>query len=175
MNEIVSTINEKIGNEAGLDNVTLFGVAEPVVRREGDYMDVVIPVIIKPDGECMDVLHDDIRDITSYHRLKQKSYTTIMSKGFGNDPQRAVVYDMSLVVYGKRSAIDFMRLERICVRAIEDVAMRDKSVQTEVTTTNFNRIEVWQSEYAGLPFPIEPDIFLFKINYKLTRVQSPCH
>ena len=174
MNEIVSIINAKIGNEAGLDNVTLFGVAEPVVRREGDYMDVVIPVIIKPDGECMDVLHDDIRDITSYHRLKQKSYTTIMSKGFGNDPQRAVVYDMSLVVYGKRSAIDFMRLERICVRAIEGVAMRE-SVQTEVTTTNFNRIEVWQSEYAGLPFPIEPDIFLFKINYKLTRVQSPCH
>lgn len=175
MNQFVSIINQSIGEDAGLQNVAMLGIAEPVIRRDGEGVDMLFPVIIDPDGECHDVLHDDARNITLYHRLKKKTYTTIRTAGYGDDAQRAVVYDMALVVYGRRTAIDYMQMERICVHAIENAANGEKHVTTDVLETNFNRIEVFASEYSGLPFPIEPDIFLFKINYKLTRVQSPCH
>lgn len=175
MNAIVSNINEQIGTQSGLENIALFGIAEAVLVRESFESEKVLPMVIEAEGECHDVLFDDAKDVSLYHRLLTKTYSTQNAKGFGDTPQREVTYDMALVVYGKRKAIDFMQLERICVGAIENVTNEAKRMKTEVLSTNFNRLEVFAGEYVGLPFPIEPDIFLFKINYKLTRVQSPCH
>ena len=175
MNATIAKINSIIESKIGIENAVLFGVAEAVLVNEGEGFENVLPQIIDPNGECHDVLFDDANNVSLYHRLNSKSYVTSRIAGFGDTPQRSVVYDMSMVVYGKRTAIDFMRLEHLCVEAIENVAIGEKTIQTDVIATNFNRIAVFQSEYVGLPFPIQPDIFLFKINYKLTRVQSPCH
>jgi len=170
--DIIQIINNSIAETSGLDEkkMQLFGIADPVIIR--DEGDVLLPVAIDSDGECHDVLLDDAFDMSLFHRLNAKAYTTARTDGFGNDPKRVCVYDMSLFVSGKRYAIDLYRLEHLCVAAIEGAGARNAT--TEVTETDFNRIRVFMNEYTGIPFPLKPDIFLFKINYKLTRVQTPC-
>lgn len=172
---IVEEINAIIAATTGLneESMQLFGLADPVIVRDMGG-ETQIPVIIDADGECHDVLLDDNFDMSLFHRLNKKTYTTITSEGFGNDPKRVCVHDMSLFVSGKRSAIDMYRLEHLCVDAIEKVCAGKKRVKTEAVDTDFNRIRVFAAEYSGLPFPLQPDIFLFKVNYKLTREQSPC-
>lgn len=171
---IVEKINGTIADTSGLneDAMQLFGIADPVIIR--DEGDVTLPVIIDADGECHDVLLDDTFDISLFHRLNKKTYTNDRIKGFGNDPQRVCIHDMSLFVSGKRHAIDLYRLEHLCVAAIEGACMGMRNAYTEVSETDFNRIRVFTNEYSGIPFPLQPDIFLFKINYKLLRVQIPC-
>lgn len=172
MNGIIAKINEKIVADANLENMAMFGVADPVIVRDEDG-ETLFPVIIEPDGECHDVLTDDANDVHVYHRLNVKSYGTMPSSGYGDDPKRAVIYDMSMIVSGRRESIDPYRMEHLCVLAIEAAAEGKRST-TEVSMTNFNRMQVFSSEYTGLSFPIQPNIFLFKINYKITRIQSPC-
>lgn len=172
---IVEEINAIIAATTGLheESMQLFGLADPVILRDKNG-DATFPVIIDADGECHDVLLDDNFDMSLFHRLNKKTYTTMPSEGFGNDPKRVCVHDMSLFVSGKRSAIDMYRLEHLCVDAIEKVCTGKKRAKTEVTETDFNRIRVFVNEYTGIQFPLQPDIFLFKLNYKLTREQSPC-
>jgi len=170
---IVEKINESIAASTGLNEkaMQLFGLADPVILRDKNG-DATFPVIIDADGECHDVLLDDAFDMSLFHRLNKKTYTTDRIKGYGDDPKRVCVHDMSLFVSGKRHAIDVYRLEHLCVAAIEGAGARNAT--TEVTETDFNRIRVFVNEYTGIQFPLQPDIFLFKINYKLTRVQTPC-
>ena len=172
--DIIQIINNSTAETSGLDakKMQLFGMADPVIIR--DEGDVLLPVVIDSDGECHDVLLDDAFDMSLFHRLNAKAYTTARTDGFGNDPKRVCVYDMSLFVSGKREAIDLYRLEHLCVAAIEGACNGMKNAESEVTQTDFNRIRVFNAEYTGVPFPLQPDIFLFKVNYKLLRVQSPC-
>lgn len=174
MIELVNIINGSIAQQTGLNegSMNLFGIAEPVIIR--DVEDTLIPVVIDPDGECHDVLLDDAFDVSLYHRLNTKSYTTMRNDGYGGEPKRFCVYDMTMYVSGKRRAIDLYRLERICVAAIEGACKGSRNASSEAVQTDFNRIRVFSSEYSGLSFPMQPDVFLFKISYKLTRVQSPC-
>ena len=175
MNGIIADINEGIATRSALDHIALYGIADPVIVRDDEDGDNLFPVVIDADGECHDVLFDDANDVSAFHRLNTKTYQTMRVSGFGDDPQRVVTYDMSLYVSGRRSAIDQYRLEHLCVAAIENAANGEKRTSTDVVSTNFNRVQVFQSEYTGLQFPIQPNIFLFKINYKLTRIQSVCH
>lgn len=175
MIEIVSNINARIISDSMLDNTALYGIAEPIViRHDNDSQDIVYPVIIDIDGECRDVLFDDAHDIVSYHRLNKKTYATKPVDGYGDYPQRSVVYDMSMIVCGKRKIINAHNMERVCVRSIESATNYAKRITAEVAESNFNSPQVFSSEYTGVQYPIQPDIFLFKINYKITRIQSPC-
>ena len=172
MNEVVSNINALIEAAAKLGNIALYGVADPIVIR--DDSESIYPVIINNEGECHDVLFDDSKDLSLYHRLQSKSYNTTVVAGYGDDPQRSVVYDMSMIVCGKRSSINTYEMEQLCVSAIEGATNAKYRVKCEAVNTNFNRMQVFISEYTGVQFPIQPNIFLFKISYKITRVKSPC-
>ena len=61
----VERINETIAQTSGLnaDKMRLFGLADPIIIRDNDDMDVQVPVIINSDGECHDVLLYDKIDI----------------------------------------------------------------------------------------------------------------
>ena len=172
----VERINDTIAQASGLnaDKMRLFGLADPIIIRDNNNMNVQIPVVIEANGECHDVLLDDEFDMSLFHRLNKKSYTTITTEGYGNAPKRVCVHDMSLFVSGKRTAIDLYRLEQICVAAIESACEGVKNASSVVVESDFNRIRIFTSEWSNVEFPLQPDIFLFKINYKLSWVQSPC-
>lgn len=169
MNEVIN-INALIEAGVGLEHVSLHGIADPIVIHED--MEHIYPVIINADGECHDVLFDDSQDMSLYHRLNGKTYSTVQSAGYGDTPQRTVVYDMSLIVSGKRQSKNMYDVERICVQAIEGI--KNANTLPTVVSTNFNRMQIFASEYAGIQFPIQPNVYLFKTNYKITRIQSPC-
>ena len=173
MNTIISNINAQIKVAAMLNNIALYGIADPIVIH--DEQDSFYPVVIDTDGECRDVLFDDTKDVVIYHRLERKSYNTVYTSGYGDDPKRSVVYDMSMVVCGKRAAKNIYDMETICGRAIRSVSDAKHRATTEVVAVDFNSPRVFASEYTGVQFPIQPNIYLFKINYKITRIQSPCH
>lgn len=159
--------------------VATFGVADPVVVRDKDEdgNEIAIPVAIEPDGECHDVMYDDDNDVRIYHRVNKKDYTTITADGFGDDPRRVVAYDMAMVVCGKRSKIDVYELERLCCRAIEHAHVPNVgnvAGYAMPTQTNFHAIQVFTSEYSGVQFPYRPDVFLFKITYKINRAITNC-
>lgn len=172
----VERINDTIAQTSGLnaDKMRLFGLADPIIIRDNDDMDVQVPVIIDSDGECHDVLLDDEFDMSLFHRLNKKTYATITTEGYGNAPKRVCVHDMSLFVSGKRHAIDLYRLEQLCVSAIESSCYGVKNASSSVAESDFNRIRIFSAEWSNVKFPLQPDIFLFKINYKLSWVQSPC-
>jgi hypothetical protein len=172
MKEIVSNINAQIEVAAMLGNMALYGVADPIVVR--DESESVFPVIIADNGECYDVLLDDSKDVSLYHRLNMKTYGTVNTAGYGDKPQQTIVYDMAMVVCGRRDKINPHDMERACVFGITNTTNAKQRITCEVTTSNFNRLQVFTGEYTGVQFPIQPDIFLFKINYKITRTQSPC-
>lgn len=172
MNNIISNINAQIEVAAMLGNMALYGVADPIVIR--DENDSIFPVIIDNDGECRDVLFDDSKDVSIYHRLNTKTYGTVSTAGYGDIPQRSVVYEMAMIVCGRRDKINVYDMERACVFGIENTSNAKQRIKCEVITSNFHRPQVFASEYTGVQFPIQPNIFLFKINYKITRTQSPC-
>ena len=74
---IVEKINESIAASTGLNEkaMQLFGLADPVILRDKN-CDATFPVIIDADGECHDVLLDDAFDMSLFHRLNAKAYTT---------------------------------------------------------------------------------------------------
>ena len=69
---------------------------------------------------------------------------------------------------------DLYRLEQLCVAAIESACDGVKNASSSVAESDFNRIRIFAAEWSNVKFPLQPDIFLFKINYKLSWVQSPC-
>ena len=74
---IVEKINESIAASTGLNEkaMQLFGLADTVILRDKNG-DATFPVIIDADGECHDVLLDDAFDMSLFHRLNKKTYTT---------------------------------------------------------------------------------------------------
>lgn len=147
----------------------LYGVAEPVLVRDRD-KEKTLPAIVTCDGECLDVLADcDLNDVVLYHRMREKRYAPDAANSRGSRVIYRETHDMTLFVYGKRK-INFIELEN----ALSSVISRDNSCV--VASSNFNAIEVYASEYSGMPFVLNPNYFLFKINYQLTGIfDNGCH
>lgn len=144
----------------------LYGLAEPVLIRDTD-AEQTLPAIVKCDGECINVFKEcDVHDVTLYHRLQSKSYTA--KAGYGGRITYDEVCEMSLIVYGFRKAVNPYELEKtLCKAIIEDSAR-------SIGSTDFNAIQVFATEYSGMPFILNPDFFLFKINYRITSTLNRC-
>lgn len=169
--QIIDDINRAIADALEVKCAALHGLAEPIIIR--DVEDNEFPAVIERSGESHSVLHNDDVPYTIYHRLQTKSYTTDRRGGSGDEPRRIAVYDISLVATGHRAFVSPLRMESVCTQAINN-AGDGKTCLTDVVQSNFNRIRVYSEEFPGISFPLEPEIFAIKINYRITRVETPC-
>lgn len=167
------TFIEKVNNTivARLDGVKVnaMGIADPVViSEEGN--NVVLPAVISGEDICTSVFFDDVNEIVTYHRVLSKQYASA-KEGFGDDTTNNEVYNNCLIVAGKRP-LDQYDIEAICAQSLRDNA--DKYTRVEIAQSIFDRQSIFNAEYSGVEFPLQPNIFLIKISYKLTRLYSPC-
>lgn len=159
-------IEKLVGTKA---NAQLYGVAEPVLVRDHD-KERTFPAIVTCKGECLDVLADcDINDVVLYHRMRNKTYTPDSSHSRGSRVAYRSTLDMTLLVYGKRKVNQMTLEESLC-----NVISRESSCA--IMSSNFNALEVYAEEYRGMPFVLNPEYFLFKINYQITGIfDNGCH
>lgn len=165
MEKTIEQINKAVAarviEEFGKTDVCVFGLAEPVLVRDHE-SDTTSPAIVCSDGECR-VVYDalDSSIVTIYGRLQSISYERGTTSAYGNSQGYDQVADASLIAIGRRT-INSYRMERV----ICDVLGSVKGCQ--LASADFNAVQVWASEFPGVPYFINPDYFLFKINYKLS-------
>lgn len=161
MKQTIQHINHTIQHELHAYDVKAYQLAESVAMRSDE--EVTIPVLIMPSGECINVYGDtDKHHITLYHRLSNISYQKDDNASFGNRSAYTEEADMSLIVFGKREVISQFDMERIARSVIAS--------QTNCTLvgSDFNALQIFASEYAGVTYFMGSAYFLFKINYRIT-------
>lgn len=168
MRTFIEKVNNTIVTRLDGVKVNAMGIADPVVISEKD-SSVVVPAVISGEDICTSVFFDDVNEIVTYHRVLSKQYAS--AKGFGDDTTNNEVFNNCLIVAGKRP-LDQYDIDAICAQSLRDNA--DKYTKVEVTQSIFDRQSIFNSEYSGVEFPLQPNIFLIKISYKLTRMYSPC-
>ena len=154
--------NAIVGALQGL-KVSALGIAEPIIVTNED--ETEMPAIVLSDGECVSVL-DDESDICFYHKLNKKTYQRATNKGYGDKPSLQATYDMSLVVYGFRSKISAIEAEKRITASI--------ATMCDVGTVEFNRSTVFYSEFSGIQFFLQPNVFLFRVNYTQKKSLNNC-
>lgn len=166
MRHIIDDINASIAeNLLPSLNIKTYGVAESVSVRGDD--NVTLPAMVFPDGECVSVFSEvDMHDIVLYHRLQDIAYQEDARMSFGS---RSDTYtqtaDMALIVFGKRHSMNQFLVER---------AARDAIVANggALARSDFNALQVFAAEYAGVTYFLGTDYYLFKINYTLTSTYN---
>ena len=167
MENFIKKVNSILQDRFAFD-AQIYGIAEPLILREEE--DSMLPVI-NVDGECYSVLHDDIKNLTSYHRLVSKSYE-FAANGFGDSKTVRELYNFNLIVIGSREEYDQYEMESLFARTLIDC--EDKYNVVHVTQSTFDAQSIFASEYTGIQSILPLNLFCFKISYKLTQVQSPC-
>jgi predicted kinase len=104
----------------------------------------------------------DKHDVTLYHRLNDISFQEVTNQSFGSHKKYQEVDDLSLIVFGKRAAIDQFTMERIARKAIASIDART------VVRSDFNALQVFANEYLGVTYFLTPEYYMFKINYRIT-------
>lgn len=176
MNEAIKKINESISDYLGSRTVSscIFGLSEAINYDSGGN---VVPAIVDVTGELYTNLFDDEFQVGIYHKLNSKEYSTDASNGYGDARKVGETASMSLICYGKRDAVDCYDLERTIVDLINGVSYTDRArrVGCEVTGSLFNRQQVFSAEYSGLPMFLQPNVFIFRITYKISTAQRKCN
>ena len=162
----IQGINESIQHllnswHEGAFDLKAYELAESVAIR--DESGVTFPAYILPTGECLDVYSEtDKHDVTLYHRLNDISFQEVTNQSFGSHKKYQEVDDLSLIVFGKRAAIDQFTMERIARKAIASIDART------VVRSDFNALQVFANEYLGVTYFLTPEYYMFKINYRIT-------
>lgn len=168
MSDTINKINDRI-----VDNIRemcdkidgqIFGLSHTIgIRNE----EVSIPAVILPNGECISIYDEaDQHDIVCYHHMNSKSYQE-SANSFGNLRTYDEICDMSLVVFGKRRVSPYAIENALCAAISSDNG-------NVLQGTDFNSTQVFAQEFNGLANFLNPDFFLFKINYKITSTKSRC-
>lgn len=173
MDEIINIINGRITTETGDIECTkkINGLAEPVLLLDNQQQS--FPAIVSADGECDANLFDDKFKIGIYHKMNKITYVETGVKGYGDRKSIQQVADMSLISYGYRTVISPYKLAEKIRRAIAGTKHNGKEV-CSVMDANFNRVQVFAGEFGGIEFFLQPHIFLFRINYKITTALPEC-
>ena len=170
MENHINGINTRIGNTLKellpTSDLQSFGPAESIAVRD-DSSDVTFPAIVLPNGECYSVFGEtDKHDVTLYHRLNDISFQEDSKAAYGSGHGYSETDDMSLIVFGKRAGISPFRMEKIARQAIES----DNA--NTIVRSDFNSLQVFANEYAGVTYFLDPRYFLFKINYRITSTYN---
>lgn len=167
MHSVIQSVNEVLDGifKPGA-KVHFYGLAESVAAREKN-SEKVVPAIILPDGECYDVYGlADMKDATFYHRLQTTQFGSVQS--FGSAKNYEKTCDVSLVVFGKRNIYDqYVLADNVCaaLNGISNVTLQ---------SVDHNLLQVFATEYSGLSCFLDPDYFLFRINYRITSAFNRC-
>ena len=171
MKEIIHRINESIcaaiSQERASTDVKPYGLAESVAVRSDE--EVTFPAMVLPDGECISVYNEtDEHDVIFYHRLGGISYAEDSNASFGSRHVYTETADMSLIVFGKREQFSQYKVEQIARRAIAN------RLNCTLVSSDFNALQIFASEYAGVTYFMGSAYYLFKINYRITNT-SRCY
>lgn len=161
MNRIINKINIAITDSLKKGDILVHGLAEAVLIRESE--EKILPAIVCENGECDVNLFDDRFDCGFYHKLNGITYNEVA--GWGDDVRKQSVHDMSIVVYGKRSTFNPYIVEKAVCDAIGKTSKGD--IICLPISADFNRLQVFATEFSGYPFFLQPDVFLFKVNYRI--------
>lgn len=149
------------------EKLTLFGLAEPVLVRDSE-SETTSPAIVNVKGECHVVYSAlDYSDVTIYSRLQNIAYEDDPTTSFGSRKGYKQSADVSIVVLGKRK-LGIYNLERLLADAIS------ASGERVLSSSDFNAVQVWSSEFPGVPYFINPDYFIFKINFRINTSTARC-
>lgn len=162
---MIEKLNQAIENALNGLKTNIRGIAEPILVIDQDG-EMEMPAIVMADGECFPII-DDSSDLCSYHKINRKSYTRETNKGYGDKVAITSYDDMSLIVYGVRGKIAALEAEKKITRAISNIV--------NVESVEFNRTVIFGTEYSGVQFFLQPNIFLFRINYKIKQALPTCN
>lgn len=163
MKEYIQSINASISNRLPKHlEVDVFELAEPILIRDEE--DRMLPCIRNGyTGDCAHVLDEaDGFDLVIYHKLNGKTFIRRAASGYGDRPEVTCVCDLSLLVFGKSAKADMYDIET----QLEELLSMQKDV--ELQSADFNSVQVWGAEYTGVPYYLDPQFFLFRINYRLS-------
>lgn len=160
---MIEKLNNAIVNALQGLRVSALGIAEPIIVTNDD--ETEMPAIVLSDGECLSIL-DDESDVCLYHKLNKKTYQIATNKGYGDKPSIQANCDMSLVVYGFRDKISAIEAEKRITSAI--------ATMCEVSNVEFNRSAIFYSEFSGIQFFLQPNVFLFRVNYTQKKLLTNC-
>lgn len=161
---VIQQINDSIVGNMPLDwRIDAHAMAIPVVVRSDDDEESHFPAIIeRQTGECHYVFVDDDYDIGFYHRLLQKSYSTM--KGFGNCDKDVEISDIIVVCWG------FIKTTGKSADEIEQILIKSMPREAKLISSNFDAYGVFNSEFKKVDYFLSAEQFLFSLRY---RVQYP--
>ncbi|MBN2787420.1 MAG: hypothetical protein JXQ69_03755 [Paludibacteraceae bacterium] len=157
----VSAINTLLSS--GLCNITnqINGIAEPILVKEDEGDDEkYIPAIIDNNGECIYPFVEDEYKLGLYHRLLGKTYTHTSNGGFGDGKKTLCVSDLNMIIWGfKSSTLNQEDFEQYVYSKIAG--------SVSIQSVNFDRNNIFASEFKGVKFFLPPEVFLISIKYKV--------
>lgn len=179
MDNIVSAINDAVAAFLEKDNIqaNVHGIAEAAIIDDVGGEEQMRPAIISEDGEIDSDMFDDRYPVCFYHRLNGKTYSGNTNSGYGDNIGYTEEADMSMIVFGMRRAISAHALEEYITNIIQRVTHKKGGARgyCMVKSVSFDRRQVFSGEYSGVRFFIQPNIFLFKVNYKIITARNTCH
>lgn len=162
---INNTIARLVDTEECRIDLQAYALAESVAIR-GDE-EITFPALVLPNGECISVYGEtDKHDITLYHRLNDISFSENNTASYGSQNDYTETADMSLIVFGKRKALSPFEAESMARKAVAIAG------NTSLVRSDFNSLQIFASEYAGVTYFMSPEYYLFKINYRITRTYN---
>lgn len=179
MEQIIRAINDAtaafITNNGG--TVRANGLAEPILIDEVGGAEQVRPAVVRSDGEVDSDILDDRYSVNLYHTLTGKSFSTTTKSGYGDTLAYIEESNLSMVVFGDRSTTEATALEESIVHTMQTLSFKQgpTSAYCVVQSVSYNRQQIFASEYSGVRFCLRPNVFLFRINYKIITARRSCN
>lgn len=165
LEDINTAIKQAVQETWKTADVKTYALAESVTVRADE--ETTFPALVLPRGECIEVFsRTDKHDATLYHRLTGISYQEDADASFGSGKAYAKTADLAIIVFGKRDKIDQFELEGL----IDNVLASNKDCT--IVSSDFNSLQIFATEYAGISYFMGSAYFLFKINYRLTSTYN---
>lgn len=155
----------------------LHGLAEHTEKRDKDENVIGFPFTIGKHGDPEDVIIDDTYPIMIYHVRASDPTIEESEESFGDETELIESQPMSLVVFGKGSAL---KLSSEQIKSFLTLAMPTEisselltgiqidKIRTVPTGAKMKSIEVFGEEYSGVQYPLDQTDFLIKLNYTIT-------
>ena len=149
----INQINEAIMTGIGQFNANINGIAQAVQSE-----DIETPYITV-NGEDSHVFIDDSFDFGLYHKQRSAAYQEDYTKGFGENKRTREVQELALIVWGFT--------EKLTQEELKDYLLSVFPEFVRLTSISFDKKTIFNAEFKGVEYPINEDIFLFQIIYKV--------
>lgn len=160
----ISQINAAITAGLGEFTAKINGIAQPVYIIDAD--EKMIPYLTV-NGEDSDVFIDDSYDFGLYHKQRTISFIEDLAKGYGNDKRILEVQELSLICWGFEN--------QITAEQFKDYFLKVSPSFVRFVSCSFDKKAIFNSEFKGVDFMVNEEMFLIQINYKVQyEVKKSC-